>query len=297
MTVIGVTENFTGLSADAHVESDGRISGAGVRVYDVHFDNQDLAASRPFIAKSIAAVDPATGVWVPQLGDRHPYTVERWIYVVSQGVAVTNKSPFVYRVTVQYREVVNPLEEPPIIEWLSASTSEVITVDIDGKAIANSSDEPVDPPHVENFDDLILRATYNVSDFDPVVAANYKGAVNSDLFLNFTPGLAKVKVFTGRRILDITDQFYWAVVVEIQFRKDGWKRKFVDEGFRTKAKEPDSDGNPVYTVIAAAVESGEAVKLDGQGQLLAAGADDVLVEYETKKPLPFDIDSAFARIA
>ena len=284
----GVTEDFTGLSADDQVESDGRISGSGVRFYDVRFDDADLAASRPFIAKAHPDI--------PQLGDAHPYNP--WVYVVGRRVMVKEgKSPFVYRVTVQYREVVNPLEEPPIIEWLSATVDEVITVDIDGKAIANSSDEPVDPPHHEKFEDLILRASYNLPTFDPVAASNYKGAVNSDIFRGFEPGYAKVKLYEGREIRAITGNSYIAVAVEIQFRKDKWQRKFVDEGFRTKAEDPDDDGNHVYTVIAAAVESGEAVKLNGQGQLLAAGADDVLVEYETKKPLPFNIDSAFARIA
>ena len=286
MSIIDVTENFTGLGADDQVESDGRVSGSGARYFDVEFDESDNASSRPFMAKADSRV--------PQLGEAHPY--DAWIYVVGRRATVAASSPFVYRVTVNYREILNPLDETPIIEWLSAATSEVVTVDVDGKAIANSSDEPVDPPHTEDFDDLILRATYNVGSFNPVGASNYKGAVNSDQFLGFAPGLAKIKEYSGREIKAITGNYYVAVSTEIHFRKDGWKRKFVDEGYRIKTG-TDDDGKPTYTAILddEGKEVSEPVKLDGEGQKLADGEDPVLIEYETKNPLPFTTE--FSRIA
>ncbi len=286
MAVLSVTEDFRGWGSECHSESDGTKIGSAPRYFDVTFDSGDVGASRPFIARSENAVDPTTGVRVPQLGDSHPW--DTWTYVIRLRTAVADESPFVFRVTVEYREIRNPLDEPPIIEWLSASTMEPIDTDIDGNPILTSSDEPFDPPPTEEFYDLILRASYNVATFDPVGAADYKGAVNIDWFRGFAPGLAKVKEYTSRQIRVITGNFYVAVAAEIHFRSTGWKRKFLDQGYRTKGDVVDDV--QTYTQITDTEGNmvTEPVLLDGNGQKLADGDPAVRKEYWTKKQLSFN---------
>ncbi len=283
MGVLDVTENFTGLGSESHVEPDGKELGVATRYFDVMFDLSDVAAIRPFIARADSRI--------PQLGELHPYQQNNLIYVVNQDATVANESSTLFQVAVRYREIRNPLDEPPVVEWLSASTMEPIDTDIDGNPILNSSDEPFDPPPTEEFYDLIMRATYNVSFFDPVGASNYKGAVNSDLFRGFAPGLAKVKEYRSRQIWTFTGNFYIEVAVELHFRSTGWKRKFLDQGYRIKTG-TDSGGKPTYSEITD--DEGnlitEPVLLDGLGQKLADGAPVVRREYWTKKQLPFNTE-------
>ncbi len=268
MAVVDVTEDYNGLSADDQVEFDGKESGVATRWFDVTFDTADVAADRPMLAKADASV--------PQLGDAHPYSTNHpttsatWMYAMSRRVTVNVKSPLVFRVIVQYASMLNPLLEPAIKEWLTASTTEPIDTDITGAIdLTNSADEPFDPPPTEEFDDLVLRGTYNVPVFFPIQMALYKGAVNADPFLGFAPGQAKVMVYTAREVKAITGSAYVEITVEIQFRYDGWRRRFLDQGYRTKDG-TDASGKPKYLPIKD--EEGnkvdEPVLLNGIGQKL-----------------------------
>lgn len=285
MAVIKVTEDYRGLNATDEIEANGTLTGSATRFFDVDFSTGDVAANRPFLAKAASAVDPTTGLKVPQLGEPHPFST--WIFVTNRPVVVNANSPLSYRVTINYTEIENPLEQPTIIEWLSASTTEPIDTDILGNAIVNSSDEPFDPPPTEEFDDLLVRGVYNVATFNPIGAANYKNAVNTDFFLGFAPGLAKVVTYVSREIKAITGNFYIEVTVEIQFRATGWKRKFLDQGYRTR--EPDEGGLRVYKNIKddEGNDITEPVLLNGFGQPLVPGAQVVRQEYDTKPLLPF----------
>lgn len=299
MAVTSVTEDFTGLGADDNVADDGTATGRASRFFDVEFDGADTPADRPIIALTTAAVDPSTSVAVPLKGEAHPFANNldsdaAWLYVVNRSCEVKGNSPQLFRVTINYTQVENPLLQAPIIEWLSASTREPIDTDILGNAIVNSSDEPFDPPPKEDFDDLLLRATWNIRILDANVLLAYKGAVNTDNFnprgssTGFSAGQAKVMVFVAREIKAISGNFYVELVAEIQFRSDGWKRKFIDQGYRIKTG-TDSDDNPTYSQITD--DEGnlitEPVLLDGSGQKLGETDPVVRVEFNTKPQLPF----------
>ncbi len=278
MAVIKVTEDFKGWGATDEIEANGTLTGAAPRVFDVDFDTGDVGANRVFLAKADSRI--------PQIGEAHPFSP--WIFVTNRTVAVNALSPLAFKVTVNYTEIENPLEQPTIIEWLSASVTEPIDTDIDDNPIVNSSDEPFDPPPTEEFDDLLLRGVYNVAVFNPVDASIYKGAINTDFFLGFDPGQAKVVTYISREIKAITGNFYVEVTVEIQFRSDGWKRKFVDQGYRVKTG-VDIDGKPTYEEIKD--DEGdpitEPVFLDGNGEKLDDGDPVVRLEFDTKPQLPF----------
>ena len=232
---------------------------------------------------------------IPLLGQGHPYNP--WVYVMSREAMVDPDSPFLYRVTVQYAEIENPLDQIPIIEWLSEPIGVEMTADIRSKkAITNSSGEPLDPPHVEDVQDIILRATWNVWPFNAIGAANYINAVNSDTFLEFTPGKAKVLAYSGREIKMITGYKYVEVTVEIQFREDDRKLRFVDQGFRTKTGEgTEAKYTEIMDDSTPPKRISEPVLLDGSGQKLGDGLDAVIMEYWVKKELPFSTE--FSRIA
>lgn len=278
MAITKVTEDFHGWGATDAIDANGTLTGSAPRWFNVDFDTGDVGANRPLLAKADSRI--------PQLGEAHPF--DPWIFVVDRAVSVNAKSPLAFRVTVNYAEIENPLEQPTIIEWLSASVIENVDIATNGDPIRNSSDELFDPPHTEEFDDLLLRGVYNVAVFNPIGAANYKGAINTDFFLGFNPGQAKVITYVSREIRAITGNFYVEVTVEIQFRQTGWKRKFVDEGYRIKTG-VDSDGKPTYEEIKD--DDGnpitEPVFLDGSGAKLDDGDPVVRLEFNTKPLLPF----------
>ncbi len=266
MGVSSVTENFTGLAAHDRTQPDGRIMGDMRRFFVVTFDEADDPYLRPILALSDGRV--------PQIGQ--PLPGYPWIYVLDRRAAVANKSAFVYRVTIQYSEIKDPTAEPARIEWFSARTMKPVYVgrDDDGETVAllTSSDEPFDPPPMNECDDLVLRATYSTETFDPVVAHNFKNAINNrPIWIRgyptpFPAGASKVMVYTARENRAIADAFYFDVQVEIHFRKTGWKRRFPDLGFRTK--ESIDDGVQTYKNITdtAGNEITEPVMLDGRGQ-------------------------------
>lgn len=277
MAVIKVTEDYKGWAATDAIEANGTLTGTAPRRFDVDFDTADIGANRVFLALADSRV--------PQIGEAHPFNP--WIFVSDRSVAVRNDSPLAFQVTVNYIEIENPLEQPTIVEWLSASTTEPIDTDIVDRAILNSSDEPFDPPITEEFNDLLLRGVYNVAVFNPVGASIYINAVNTDFFLGFSPRQIKVVTYTSREIRAITGNFYVQITVEFQFRVDGWRRKILDQGYRTR--EADVAGQRVYKNIKddEGEDITEPVLLNGFGQPLVSGAPVVRQEYDTKSLLPF----------
>ena len=268
MSILSVTESFVGLAAHDRIQPDGRAIGDGRRFFDVVFDENDQAAVRPMLALSDGRV--------PQLGESHPFSV--WMYVLDRRATVTFDSAFVYRIVILYDEIRDPVNEPARIEWLSASTRESVNSgeDDDGNvfALLTSSDEPFDPPPTKEVDDLIARATYSTDIFNPVVANDYQNAVNDRPIMIrgfvFPTGIAKVVTYTATENRAIINNQYLDIVVEIQFRKVGWKSSFLDLGYRTK--EGIVGGIQKYKTIRvdpeddASDEVSEPVMLDGEGQ-------------------------------
>jgi len=272
-------------------------------ILDVKCDNtkQTLSVTETaFIAKRIFTVtltedtDPVLAPFqarlasgVPQYDDAHPYS---WNIRVSN-IQVDAINALFYQITVTYTSLggggsgdeADPLAEDWDVEWSFNATSEPIDKDIDGKALLNSSKEPFDPPISEDFHDLVLRVTRNEATFDPIIADSYMHTVNDGLFLQtFQPGQAKVVNYAGRPV-KYNNGVYHIVNYEIHFRRDGWGRRLLDQGYRTKTG-TDEDGKPTYATVLddAGTPVSQPVLLDGAGGKLADGADEVYLTFTTK---------------
>ncbi|GAH64211.1 unnamed protein product, partial [marine sediment metagenome] len=219
MAVIDVIEQGESRTVDVSKESIRT-----VRVYTVTFDNTDDPAKRPLLARN--ASDGTTTV--PYRHQRHPYNV--WLYVKSKHV--DTKGPFLYEVTVYYESFtdpwsspdsspmpISPLLQPPEVSWTFAKSNEPIAHDIYGKPITNSAGDSFDPPPTRDFDDLVLRVVRNEPEFNALRAAEYKGAVNSDVFLGFAPGIVRIEVFSGVKQYT-AGLVYWKVTYEFYIRWD-----------------------------------------------------------------------------
>ncbi|GAF73804.1 unnamed protein product, partial [marine sediment metagenome] len=251
------------------------------RVFDCHFsDASDALAARPKLIKDHADI--------PQLWDAYPN--ETWTYVSDVSVKPAS-GPTHFKAIVTYVSTPDPLNEDPEITWSFAVSNEPVDRDIDGKPLVNSAGESFDPPITKDANDIVLHIVRNEAGFNSIVADNYKGAVNGDMFFGFGPGRVKCININGvkTRAAALT---FWQVTYEFQFRRwqgipntpnVGWIRRILDEGFREKTGV--EDGKAVYAVITDASDNklSQPVLLDGNGKILADGADAVFLEFNLNR--------------
>ena len=227
-------------------------------VYIVQFDNDPSEAGK----RTILAKDSAG---IPRKWQRHP--VKPWTFVKNR-LAEPGNGAFEIIVTVNYETIEDPVNEPPVYEWLHAVSSEPKDTTIDGWAVVNSSQEAYDPSLNVDVYDQVLRVTRNEASFNAIYANSFIGTVNNTTFYSSPPGTVLCKVFDGRRAR-AADLFYWVVTYEFQFRVDEWRRRVRDEGFRIIDDTDssgyktlkDDDGHPLS----------QPVLLNGFGQVLPIG--------------------------
>jgi len=151
-----------------------------------------------------------------------------------------------------------------------------------GRALQNSAGDLFDPSVMRSISNPVLTVERNVQSFSPASAIRWTNAVNrvdwtlqADPLIVVAKQLAKITTIeaTSRvyRTEDQADVWYWRIRVEVQFMKDGWQPKLVDQGFaewiahlgeRRHMLDLGSD-NPVDVPQF----------LDGNGKRAARGAD------------------------
>lgn len=291
MGVDKVTQNWEGLDLDAG--ADGADTTA---FFDVTFDNLDSPGQRPLLAWG--ATDGATTV--PEMWSLHPE--QPTLYVRNKRVEVIG--PFHFRVHVFYttrefspagdsqvQPFTSPLEQPWEVDWGFITANEPIDRDIRNWPIHNSAGETFDPPIMREFSDLMLTIRRNESIFNYIRAADYKDAVNSDLFYGFAPGLVRCINYAGRRAMT-ADTFYWQVTYQFQIRVDNWLRRIMDEGYKALDSLDTSKG-----VVAIRDGDNNIVSqpwpLDGQGFALTQTQIDAGIafwlEFEIYPLKPFRV--------
>ncbi len=267
MAVIDVKESWEGLEADL-----GREEASAQRLFTVQFDTADNPLARPFLALEAAVGD----VRIPNIWERHP--IKNWLFVRNK--TPREKGPLLFEVTVTYTTLsfagrdqnldptADPLSQPWEIEWTFAMSNEPIDDDIYNRPITNSAGESFDPPITRDFADLVLRIRRNEAVFSPGRAYLYKDTINSDWIWGFAPGSVRCVDFSGRSVR-AADLFYWQVNYEFQIRRDGWRRRCFDAGYRQLNAAGDD-----YENIKDENEDPVAQPwaLNGQGRKLSASA-------------------------
>jgi hypothetical protein len=149
--------------------------------------------------------------------------------------------------------------------------------------------ETFDPPLTEDFEDLVLRISRNEPAFNYIQAAQYKGAVNQDVFHGFDAGTVKCVVYEGK-LARAAGLAYWQVNYEFHVRPDGWARRVLDSGYRIRTGTA-SDGTPTFEILKD--DDGnplsQPVLLDGNGARLAEWSNPVYLTYNTKAIKPFSV--------
>jgi hypothetical protein len=288
MAVTRVFEDWKALAVDTEVNLDGA-SGSMVRRFGVEFNTADATASRPILALTASS----GGVSIPDYWDAHPASSD---YFVRKKTVAPGDGPFMWYVTVGYEYIENPLLQPYSVQFIPQGTQEAIDKAFDPvaqtftKELANSSKEPFDPPIQEEFFDFSILITRNEANFNITYANAYLNTVNSDTFMFFARNGVGYQFAAGKarcKSIQASEQrhgaaWYWQVQYEFIVRQDGWLRRVLDQGFRELdgsdyVQIADTEGNPVT----------QPVKLNGSGVKLAASADPVFLEFQTKKTINF----------
>lgn len=263
------------------------------RGYTVEFDDEDDPVVRPLMA--YWANDGTTAI--PNIYDSHPY--DSRVYCESKHVDTIG--PFLYKVMVNYTSPlskdtglpVTPLLVEPRWTWTFATSNEPFDRDEDGNPITNSADEAFDPPVTKDYHDLVLHIERSEAAFDPLKAYQYKGAINSDIFLGFPAGRVLCAIWNGDKA-QAGDLIYYKVAYEFHIRFDGWKMKLIDKGFREKDGE-NPDGTPAYIPITNkdGTISSQPALLNGSGKKLTqaqiTAGDLSILEFTINRSLPFSV--------
>lgn len=221
-------------------------------------------------------VREATGI--PRLGDAYLTSSEGDAGAVVKKVdPQPTDNPKLWHVRVEYdssveEEEENPLNRPAVLSWGSAQFQRVAWKDIDGNAILNSAGQYFDPPPEVDDSRPTLTVTRNEASFNPALKIDYEDAVNTDPFMGFAVGQAKVASINANSQFE-NGLSFWSVTYEFHFRREGWILAPLDQGryelwdiAGTKRlvpiKERDTLGRKLTTNVT------EPVPLDGAGKQL-----------------------------
>jgi hypothetical protein len=212
MAVLSVHEMWSGMASDAALSDNFRkldvnmqkrfqiVVDVGTPIEQVYAAN-DGTTRLPGIAESFSAVFP---------------------FVYAKSVKLTQVSPIMWLADAMYSGEVgqdptdNPLNKPTSVSWSDTSTMEEIDRDYNGEPLVNANGELIRGVKVELVDDVVTLKK-NFATFNPYIRGQYRRSTNSDQFMGWPAGTAKVKQFDANNVLD-TASGYWQVTLKVQFR-------------------------------------------------------------------------------
>jgi hypothetical protein len=147
--------------------------------------------------------------------------------------------------------------------------------------IENSAGQSFDPPIMQDVSNLVIKIRRNEKDFSPGRAEKYKNTINSEQLVvadvKIEPKCGLMRGIRGKPAWNEDGQKYWEVEYTIEVRPDTHIRKILDVGYYTK--DEDGEWTPIKDTDDNYVT--EPKKMDGEGGVLADGADPVYLEYQT----------------
>jgi hypothetical protein len=218
-------------------------------------------------------------------------------FVVCRGKSPTQVSPVLWIVEANFEGKVgpndeqdNPLNAPPEISWSDVETDEPTDEDIDGAPIVTVNGEPIEGITIKLADNVVTIKR-NFLFFNPFATSAYRHSVNSDSFLGYPPGTARLTKFSAKNVAatQLLPNGYWEVTATIQFRRGirttdakAWYKRVRHEGFYEKVGS---------TIVRAVDDNKEPVtrpvllKSDGTRETNPANAH--WLEFKVYNELPY----------
>ena len=151
---------------------------------------------------------------VPRIGDSLPNLSDMRV----KSRSFTRSSPILWIGIIRYEGTnVDPVGEPPDIEWTDTQSQEDIDEDWNGNATVTANKEPIEGIKMD-IADTVLSVKRSFRSFNPYLTHQYRHSVNSDLFLDYPPGMARLVGYSAKQAYDENDNGYWEVSARVQFR-------------------------------------------------------------------------------
>lgn len=187
------------------------------------------------IGDDIVTVWDAAGM--PTHGDQHASGLNAFV----ESISPTPLGPTFWQVMIGYSgQTLDPGTVD--VEWTDSTTTEPIDRDIDGDAIVTANKEPVDGLTMDVSDQVcVIRRKFLT--IDTAAIAAYRRATNSDTFLGWPPGTARLVGFSAKNQYKYgASQEQWDVTARIQFREpyanttpaQAWYKRWRHEGLYVK---------------------------------------------------------------
>lgn len=182
------------------------------------------------IGDDVDVIVAATGI--PVIGQQHSTGINAYV----EKVDPQQVSPIFWMVIVSYRGIAD--ESAVDVEWTDTQTTEPIDRDINGRAIMTVNLEPVDGLSMDVADQVVVIRRKFLTINTAGIAA-YRRATNSDTYLGWAPGTARLVGFSAKnRFIYGGIQELWDVTARIQFREpyanttdaQAWYKRWRHEG-------------------------------------------------------------------
>lgn len=271
---------WSGLGGDITITDNFRKANAALqKVYQV-FTTPDATLSDVVQAPGIPAAGSSFG--------------SGFDYVFATQARPKRQSPVYWIVTVPYEGeisfgsggpqgnqnngVQSPLLAPAVIDYDDVEEELEIDEDFDGNPLVTANGEPINGIR-RKFADQTVTIQKNMLTFNSYVQGRYRHSVNSDTFLGWPAGTAKMQKLRGKAVASPEVPFggYYQVTAIIQFRypyrttpEKAWYSRSRHEGYYKRVFVPPGPNNPFGQIVIRATRAGEPtakpVLLDFLGQ-------------------------------
>ena len=243
---------------------------------------------------------------LPSPGDRFS---DDFPFIYAEGTSLTQVGPIFWMATVDYSGELalkedetydNPLFAPPRIDWDDVETEEETDEDFDGKPIQTKNGEAITGV-AALIPDQTVTIKRNLLLFNPYVQARYRRSVNSDLFLGWPPGTAKLVKLSASNVVT-KELAYWEVTGQVRFRfpyrttpEKAWYKRVMHKGYNERIE---LSGPGAGTAIVRAVDDNKEpvtkeVLLDARGFRIPEAAEGEVqiahwLEFKLYDSLPYN---------
>ena len=182
-------------------------------------------------------VENSVPLGLPFIGYIHPSNVNAFVKRINP----QRLGPRFWVIDVAYEGIENN-DAAVDVEWSDVSTTEPIDRDWNGRAIVTANGEQVEGLSVEVADQVVVirRKFHSINTY---AIRAYRRATNSDSFLGWAPGTARLVGFSAKNQFKFgAAQELWDVTARIQFREpfagttaaQAWYKRWRHEGLLIK---------------------------------------------------------------
>lgn len=225
MTIVSVDKMWSRTASDAKLTDNKRS-------FEIRFQEAYQVQCTPDTTEG--EVYQADGI--PTAGTEFP----GWPYIICESAKLQKVSPILWIVTIDYQGEsgpgASPLNAPPKIDWDDVESEYEIDEDFDGFPIINTAGDRI-PGVKALIADQTVTIRRNMLTFNPYVQARYRRSVNSDTFLGWPAGTAKLMKLSASNVYE-EGKGYWEVTAQVQFRYPyntvpgrAWYARVRNEGF------------------------------------------------------------------